>query len=78
MPGKQHPPIETELTVGQVAARAGEAYGLLGALRQQQALTAPALDALEIRLATQSLRDGMAGQQQLVGSSGPLDRVPQQ
>jgi HemY protein len=38
-------------------ARAGEAYGLLGALRQQQALTAPALDALEIRLATQSLRE---------------------
>ena len=38
-------------------ARAGEAYGLLGALKQQQALAPPAFDALEIRLATQSLRE---------------------
>ena len=29
MPGKQHPPIETELTVGQVAARAGVAVSTL-------------------------------------------------
>ncbi|KRA54620.1 MerR family transcriptional regulator [Pseudoxanthomonas sp. Root65] len=29
MPGKQHPPIETELTVGQVAARAGVAISTL-------------------------------------------------
>ncbi|CAN7157708.1 heme biosynthesis protein HemY [Pseudoxanthomonas sp. LjRoot168] len=38
-------------------ARAGEAYGLLGALKQQQALAPSAFDALEIRLATQSLRE---------------------
>lgn len=38
-------------------ARAGEAYGLLGALKQQQALAPPAFDALEIRLATQSLHE---------------------
>ena len=38
-------------------ARAGEAYGLLGALKQQQALAPPVFDALEIRLATQSLRE---------------------
>ena len=29
MTGKQHPPIETELTVGQVAARAGVAISTL-------------------------------------------------
>nr|WP_298130360.1 redox-sensitive transcriptional activator SoxR [uncultured Pseudoxanthomonas sp.] len=29
MPGKQHPPIETELTVGQVAARTGVAVSTL-------------------------------------------------
>ena len=29
MPGKQHPPIETELTVGQVAARSGVAVSTL-------------------------------------------------
>lgn len=39
------------------ALRAGEAYGLLGALKQQQAMTVPALDALEVRLATQSLHE---------------------
>lgn len=38
-------------------ARAGEAYGLLGALKQQQALAPADFDALEIRLATQSLRE---------------------
>ncbi len=38
-------------------AQAGEAYGLLGALKQQQALAPPAFDALELRLATQSLRE---------------------
>ncbi|MEL1263360.1 heme biosynthesis HemY N-terminal domain-containing protein [Pseudoxanthomonas putridarboris] len=38
-------------------ARSGEAYGLLGALKQQQAMTAPVLDALEVRLATQSLHE---------------------
>jgi HemY protein len=38
-------------------ARAGEAYGLLGALKQQQALAPSAFDALEARLATQSLRE---------------------
>ncbi|WP_299344974.1 heme biosynthesis HemY N-terminal domain-containing protein [uncultured Pseudoxanthomonas sp.] len=38
-------------------ARAGEAYGLLGALKQQQALAPSAFDALEICLATQSLRE---------------------
>lgn len=38
-------------------ARAGEAYGLLGALKQQQALAPTAFEALEIRLATQSLRE---------------------
>nr|WP_298129697.1 heme biosynthesis HemY N-terminal domain-containing protein [uncultured Pseudoxanthomonas sp.] len=39
------------------SARAGEAYGLLGALKQQQALAPAAFEALEIRLATQSLRE---------------------
>ncbi len=39
------------------AGRAGEAYGLLGALKQQQALAPAALDALESRLAAQSLRE---------------------
>lgn len=38
-------------------ARAGEAYGLLGALKQQQALAPAAFDALEVRLAEQSLRE---------------------
>ncbi|MBD9480475.1 heme biosynthesis HemY N-terminal domain-containing protein [Pseudoxanthomonas sp. PXM02] len=38
-------------------ARAGEAYGLLGALKQQQALAPVAFDALEVRLATQSLHE---------------------
>ena len=38
-------------------ARAGEAYGLLGALKQQQALAPAAFDALEVRLAAQSLRE---------------------
>lgn len=38
-------------------ARAGEAYGLLGALKQQQALAPSTFDALEIRLAAQSLRE---------------------
>lgn len=38
-------------------ARAGEAYGLLGALKQQQALAPSAFDALESRLAAQSLRE---------------------
>jgi HemY protein len=38
-------------------ARAGDAYGLLGALKQQQALAPAEFDALEIRLATQSLRE---------------------
>lgn len=37
--------------------RAGEAYGLLGALRQQRALTTQALASLEARLAMQSLRE---------------------
>ncbi|WP_345783834.1 heme biosynthesis HemY N-terminal domain-containing protein [Stenotrophomonas sp. YIM B06876] len=37
------------------AGRAAEAYGQLGALRQQQVLTADALAALEIRLAAQML-----------------------
>jgi len=36
-------------------ARAGDAYGLLGALKQNQALAPAAFDALEIRLASQSL-----------------------
>ena len=39
------------------SARAGEAYGLLGALKQQQALAPAAFEALEIQLATQSLRE---------------------
>lgn len=39
------------------AARAGEAYGLLGALKQQQALAPPVFDALELRLAAQSLHE---------------------
>ena len=37
--------------------RADEAYGLLGALRQQDALPADELGRLELELATQSLRD---------------------
>ncbi len=37
--------------------RAGEAYGLLGALRQQSALPDAALARLEMELATQSLRE---------------------
>jgi len=37
--------------------RAGEAYGLLGALRQQQAVPPAALAALEARLAAQSLAE---------------------
>ncbi|HJS35693.1 MAG TPA: heme biosynthesis HemY N-terminal domain-containing protein [Pseudoxanthomonas sp.] len=36
-------------------AHAGEAYGLLGALKQNQAMAPAAFDALEIRLASQSL-----------------------
>lgn len=39
------------------AGRAGEAYGLLGALRQQQALSPTTLAALEARLAAQSLAE---------------------
>ncbi|HEY1036588.1 MAG TPA: heme biosynthesis HemY N-terminal domain-containing protein [Pseudoxanthomonas sp.] len=38
-------------------ARANEAYGLLGALKQQQALAPAAFDALEQRLATQTLQE---------------------
>lgn len=38
-------------------ARAYEAYGLLGALKQQQAIAPAALDALEQRLAAQSLHE---------------------
>ena len=37
--------------------RAGEAYGLLGALKQQQALSPAAYSALESRLATQAMRE---------------------
>jgi HemY protein len=40
-----------------VLGRSGEAYGLLGPLRQQRALPAPALAVLEASLATQSLRE---------------------
>ncbi len=38
-------------------AQAGDAYGLLGALKQQQALAPAAFDALETRLAAQSLHE---------------------
>lgn len=38
-------------------AQAGEAYGLLGALKQQQALAPAVFDALETRLAAQSLHE---------------------
>lgn len=47
--------LRTEALAG--IARSGEAYGLLGALKQQQALAPADFDALEIRLATQSLRE---------------------
>lgn len=40
-----------------MVGRAGEAYGLLGALRQQAALPVDALARLELDLATQSLRE---------------------
>lgn len=40
-----------------VLGRSGEAYGLLGALKQQQALAPAQLEALEIRLAAQSVRE---------------------
>ena len=40
-----------------VAGRGGEAYGLLGALRQQEALPQDELQRLEIELATRSLRE---------------------
>ncbi|MFT4257322.1 MAG: heme biosynthesis HemY N-terminal domain-containing protein [Pseudoxanthomonas sp.] len=39
------------------AGRAGEAYGLLGALKKQQALPPTAFAALESRLATQAMRE---------------------
>jgi len=53
------PPRGLALRAEALAAvgRAGEAYGLLGPLRQQRALAAPALASLEARLATQSLRE---------------------
>jgi len=53
------PPRGQELRAQALAAtaRAGEAYGLLGALKQQQALAPPAFDALETRLAAQSLHE---------------------
>lgn len=53
------PPRGLALRADALAAvgRAGEAYGLLGPLRQQQALAAPVLAQLETRLATQSLRE---------------------
>ncbi|MBL8257860.1 HemY protein [Pseudoxanthomonas japonensis] len=47
--------LRTEALAG--TARAGEAYGLLGALKQQQALAPAAFDAMEIRLAAQSLHE---------------------
>jgi HemY protein len=59
-PGAQPlPPRGLALRTETLAAlgRAGEAYGLLGPLRQQRVLTAPALASLEARLATQSLRE---------------------
>lgn len=51
------PPRGLALRVEALAAsgRGGEAYGLLGPLKQQQALAAAAHDALEVRLARQSL-----------------------
>lgn len=53
------PPRGLALRVDALAAsgRAGEAYGLLGALRQQQALPAARLGALESTLAAQALRE---------------------
>jgi HemY protein len=53
------PPRGLALRTEALAAvgRAGEAYGLLGPLRQQRALTTTALTGLEARLATQSLRE---------------------
>ncbi len=53
------PPRGLELRVQALAgtARAGEAYGLLGALKQQQVLAPATFDALETRLATQSLHE---------------------
>lgn len=53
------PPRGLALRTEALAAvgRAGEAYGLLGPLRQQRTLTTPALADLEARLATQSLRE---------------------
>ncbi len=52
------PPRGTALRVEALASggKPGEAYGLLGALRQQQALPPAALAALEIGLAAQALR----------------------
>lgn len=51
------PPRGTALRAEALAStgKAGEAYGLLGAIRQQQALSPTALAALEIRLAAQAL-----------------------
>lgn len=53
------PPRGLELRAQALAAthRAGEAYGLLGALKQQQALAPTTFDTLETRLASQSLRE---------------------
>jgi HemY protein len=59
-PGAQPlPPRGLALRADALAAlgRSGEAYGLLGPLRQQRALATPALASLEARLATQSLRE---------------------
>lgn len=53
------PPRGISLRAEALAAtgRAGEAYGLLGALKQQQALSPAAYSALESRLATQAMRE---------------------
>lgn len=53
------PPRGLQLRAEALAAsgRGFEAYGLLGALRQQQALPAPRLDALQSMLAAQSLQE---------------------
>ncbi|GAB2499149.1 heme biosynthesis HemY N-terminal domain-containing protein [Pseudoxanthomonas sangjuensis] len=53
------PPRGLALQAEALAAsnRAGEAYGLLGALKQQQALAAAAFAALESRLAAQAMRE---------------------
>lgn len=55
------PPRGLSLQAEALAAanRAGEAWGLLGALKQQQALSANAHAALELRLAAQAMREAV-------------------